>query len=75
MKVNLDIQDSFITPVNLLKITSKVFELNEEDELEIKTNDPLTVHYLRKILELSNLEIKSKVEQKNGIFYIIITKR
>ncbi|GAB6161088.1 hypothetical protein JCM12298_02470 [Desulfothermus naphthae] len=55
MKVNLDIQDSFITPVNLLNITGKVFELSEGDELEIITNDPLTVHYLNNILELSNI--------------------
>jgi len=75
MKVNLDIQDSLITPVNLLKITRKVFELSEGDELKITTNDPLTVHYLKKILKLSNIEIESKIEQKNGNFYITITKR
>ncbi len=75
MKINLDIQNCFITPVNLLRITGKVFELSKGDELEIITNDPLTVHYLRKILELSNIEVKSKIEEKDCNFYITIIKR
>jgi len=75
MKVNLDIQDCFIAPVNLLRITGKVYELKEGDELEITTNDALTVHYLKKILELSNIEFESKIEQNNGNFYIVITRK
>ncbi|GAB6887248.1 hypothetical protein JCM13304A_07460 [Desulfothermus okinawensis JCM 13304] len=75
MKINLDIHDSFITPMNLLKITKRVYELNKGDELEVVTNDKITVDQLRKILDLSKLYVETNFNGKTNSFHIRIKKK
>ncbi len=74
MKSILDIKDSFLTPMNLLRVSKKVGELHKGDVLEVFTKDTDTIDYLIKILNRQKLDIEIKIQQTGNCYQVIIRK-
>ena len=75
MKIALNMLNSFVTPINILKIAKRYRELKKGDELEIVTKDENTVSLVLKIFKCYNpLISEESLTDSQGYYHIILKK-